>query len=116
MTDLLEKMLAVGWVGRVKKEAPARVQWGKRVREETDNWVLLVNAEKIKVSEVYRLFVFGGMSVDAGVSIELDPDSPMTLDAGALARRVEDAVEYGLDQSLADNFADVLPTLGGEPE
>ncbi len=116
MTDLLEKMLAVGWVGRVKKEAPKRVQWGKRVREETDNWVLLVNADKIKVSEVYRLFVFGGMTVDAGVSIELDPDSPMTLDAGALARRVEDAVEYGLGQSLAENFAGALPSLGGEPE
>ncbi len=116
MTDLLEKMLAVGWVGRVKKEAPARVQWGKRVREETDNWVLLVNAEKIKVSDVYRLFVFGGMAVDAGMSIELDPDSPMTLDAGALARRVEDAVENGLDQSLAANFADAVPGFGGEPE
>ncbi len=105
MTELLEKMLAAGWVGRVKKEAPTRVQWGKRLRDETDNWVLLMNPERIKLSEVYRLFVFGGSAVDAGVSLELDPNSPMTLDSAALSRQVEDAVENGLDQSLAEHFS-----------
>jgi membrane protein len=104
MTTLLEQMLALGWVGRVKTAAPTRVQWGKRVRDDLDNWVLLINLEKVKLSDVYRLLVFGGAAVNAGSALDLDPESPMTLDTAALARQVEAAVERGLDQTLADHF------------
>jgi membrane protein len=108
MTFLLEQMLTLGWVGRVRTAPPARVQWGKRVRDEADNWVLLINASQITVADVYRLFVFGSSAVDAGAALDLDPNSPMTLDTATLARQTEAAVEKGLIQTLAEHF-DVKP-------
>jgi membrane protein len=53
---------------------------------------------------VYRLFVFGGLAVDAGAAKDVAPGTPMTLNTGALARQVEVAVEQGLEQTLAEHF------------
>jgi membrane protein len=105
MTMLLDKMVTVGWVGRVQNDVATRSRWGKRVRESEDNWVLLINPEKLRLAEVYRLFVFGGMTVDAGAAKDLDDGSPLTLNTNALARQVESAVEQGLEQTLADHFS-----------
>jgi len=107
MSALLERMVAEGWVGRVQAALPARSKWGKRARDGADNWVLLMNPEKLRLADVYRLFVFGGTALDAGAALDLDPDSPMTLDTGRLARQVETAVEQGLEQTLAEHFAAV---------
>jgi membrane protein len=74
MDNLLEKMMAEGWVGRVKVDAPQRVQWGKRVSDGSDHWVLLANVEKLTLAEVYRLFVFAGMPVNAGVVADSDDE------------------------------------------
>jgi membrane protein len=105
MTELLDRMVAVGWVGRVQAEVSSRSRWGKRARQSADNWVLLINPEKLRLAEVYRLFVFGGSAVDAGAAKDLDQGSPMTLNPIALARQVEVAVEQGLEQTLAEHFA-----------
>ncbi|WP_426177344.1 YihY family inner membrane protein [Massilia sp. TWR1-2-2] len=105
MTSLLDRMVAEGWVGRVQADVPARLRWGKRVRESDDNWVLLINPDKLKLSDVYRLFVFGGRPADAGAAKDLDQASAMTLDTRALAGKVEEAVERGLEQTLAEHFA-----------
>jgi membrane protein len=109
MTTLLDRMVTVGWVGRVETDVAARSRWGKRLREGDDNWVLLINPEKLRLAEVYRLFVFGGMAVDAGAvqgqELDLDLGSAMTLDTSALARQVESAVERGLEHTLAQHFA-----------
>ncbi|NHZ92330.1 YihY family inner membrane protein [Massilia sp. CCM 8733] len=111
MTTLLEQMLAVGWVGRVQANVTTRSRWGKRAIESAENWVLLVNVDKLKLADVYRLFVFGRTAIDAAVAIdldkedELDKNSPLTLDGSALARQVEVAVEEGLGQTLAQHFA-----------
>ena len=111
MTTLLEQMLAVGWVGRVQANVTTRSRWGKRAIESAENWVLLVNVDKLRLADVYRLFVFGRTAIDAAVAIDLDKDtelddnSPMTLDGSALARQVECAVEDGLNQTLAQHFA-----------
>lgn len=105
MTMLLDRMVTVGWVGRVQTDVSARSRWGKRMRESEDNWVLLINPEKLRLAEVYRLFVFGGSTVDAGAAKDLDHGSPLTLNTNALARQVESAVEQGLEQTLADHFA-----------
>ncbi|MDQ1830224.1 YihY family inner membrane protein [Massilia scottii] len=111
MTTLLEQMLAVGWVGRVQAKVTTRSRWGKRAIESAENWVLLVNVEKLRLADVYRLFVFGRTAIEAAVAIDLDKDteldrnSPMTLDGSALARQVECAVEDGLNQTLAQHFA-----------
>jgi membrane protein len=103
---LLDRMLAQGWVGKVKAEAPPRVEWGKRVSEGADNWVLLANADKLTLAEVYRLFVFGGMPVNSGVSgdSEDDRDLRAAQEAARLAREVEAAVEQGLGRTLAEHF------------
>jgi membrane protein len=107
MTTLLDRMVTVGWVGRVQADVSARSRWGKRARQSDDNWVLLINPEKLRLADVYRLFVFGGTTVDAGAAKDLDHGSPMTLDTGRLARQVEAAVEQGLEQTLAENWARV---------
>ncbi|MGH8807752.1 MAG: YihY family inner membrane protein, partial [Noviherbaspirillum sp.] len=84
---LLEQMLDAGWVGRIKADAPKRMQFGKAVSG-LDTWVLLAHPQQLKTSDVYRLFVFNA----AG-------NTP-------LARQVESAVERGLDQTLATHFAE----------
>ena len=103
MTTLLEKMLAEGWVGRVQADVTMRSRWGKHARESADNWVLLTNPAKLRVADVYRLFVFGGIQKQA--PIDVATASPAALDTNALARMVECAVEGGLDQTLAEQFA-----------
>jgi membrane protein len=104
MTTLLDQMVAVDWVGRVQRHVSARLRWGKRVRESEDNWVLLINPDKLKLADVYRLFVFGGATLDAGAAKDADDGSPMTLDTQGLARQVEAAVERGLEQTLGEHF------------
>lgn len=109
MDTLLEKMMAEGWVGRVKVDAPPRVQWGKRVSEGTDHWVLLANVDKLTLAEVYRVFVFGGMAVNAGVVADSDDERDLQAarDAATLAREVENAVESGLGKTLAQHFGEL---------
>ena len=99
MSMLLEKMVAAGWVGRVQDELPARARWGRGARENGENWVLLADPGKLRLADVYRLFVF-----DAGDTEEPVPATPLALDTAALARQVEAAVEGGLEQSLAAHF------------
>ena len=106
MDNLLERMMAEGWVGRVKVDAPPRVQWGKRVSDGSDHWVLLANVEKLTLAEVYRLFVFGGMAVNSGVVAVGDDarDVQAAREAASLAREVENAVETGLGKTLSEHF------------
>jgi membrane protein len=104
MTMLLEQMLAIGWVGRVQNDVTARARWGIGVRESADNWVLLVDPGKIRLSDVYRLFVFGGAGGETVLGGEPVPVSPLALDTTSLARQVEAAVERGLEQTLVEHF------------
>ena len=106
MDVLLEKMQAQGWVGRVKQDAAPRVEWRKRVGDDADSWVLLANADRLSLAEVYRVFVFGGMAVNAGVAADSDDarEVQASRDAARLARQVEAAVETGLGKSLAEHF------------
>ncbi len=85
--SLLQKMLDAGWVGRIKANTPKRIQFGKRVADGLDTWALLANPEQLKLADVYRLFVFN------------------VAGNAALAKEVENAVERGLDQTLASHFA-----------
>jgi membrane protein len=108
MEVLLEKMRRQGWVGRVNPGGTVRVQWGKRINDGAANWVLLANLDKLTVSDVYRLFVFGGMPVNAGrvAGSEDERDVRASREAALLARQVEAAVERGLGQTLAQHFAE----------
>jgi len=115
MSQLLEQMVAAGWVGRVHAEESVQVIWGRGAREGGEGWVLLVDPALIRLSDVYRRFVFGGAGLDAGAGPGTGagmaagggeaPVSPLALDTAVLARRVETAVERGLDQTLAEHFA-----------
>jgi membrane protein len=95
MTVLLDQMVGAGWVGRVQPEVPDKARWGRSAPEGLDNWVLLIDPEKLKLSDVYRMFVFGG------VTAAPQQDDDQAVDAAMLARKVEDAVERGLNQTLA---------------
>jgi len=97
MTTLLEQMVASGWVGRVQSDVPATTRWGMGAREGLDNWVLLIDPEKLKLADVYRMFVFGGVTASP------QEDDDQAVDAAMLARKVEEAVESGLDQTLAQH-------------
>jgi membrane protein len=92
--------------------APRRVQWGKRVSD-GDHWVLLANLGKLTLADLYRLFVFKGVALNAGVAplaVGSD-DGNDNIDAGrraaVLARKVENAVEQGLGMSLQQHFGSV---------
>ena len=106
---LLEKMQAAGWVGRVKVDAPQRVQWGKRVTGGNDHWVMLANVNMLTLADVYRLFVFAGLNVSAAASAESGDERAAELaqDAASLARQVESAVESGLGNTLAEHFGPI---------
>ena len=109
MENLLDKMVQQGWVGRVNVEGAVRVQWGKRVPDSSDHWVLLGNVNRITLADVYRLFVFGGMRVNSGypAGSTNERDIKAAEDAAALAAQVENAVEVGLGMSLAQHFGEV---------
>lgn len=85
--SLLEVMLEAGWVGRIQPDGPKRVQFGKRLTEGLDRWTLLANPAQLRLADVYRLFVFSA----AGNA--------------ELAKKVEGAVEHGLQQTLDTYFA-----------
>ncbi|MGJ7916665.1 YihY family inner membrane protein [Massilia sp. LXY-6] len=117
MTQLLEQMVAAGWVGRVHAEDSVRAIWGRGAREGGEGWVLLADPGLVRLSDVYRLFVFGGAGIEPGpgpgvapagtgaAESEAAPASPLALDTAALARKVEAAVERGLDQTLSEHFS-----------
>jgi membrane protein len=110
MTQLLEQMVAAGWVGRVHAEESNQVIWGRGAREGGDGWVLLVDPGLIRLSDVYRRFVFGGAGAETAPGVaagEPAPASPLAVDTAALARQVEAAVERGLEETLADYFGRV---------
>lgn len=117
MGMLLEKMVAAGWVGRVQDEAPPRGRWHlgalAGAGAAADGWVLLADPARLRLADVYRLFVFDAAGADGGAGQPVPRDS-LALDTAALARRVEAAVELGLDQSLAGHFG-ARPAAPGAP-
>jgi membrane protein len=89
--SLLQQMLEVGWVGSVQTEMLVRSQWGRKMRINVDGWVLLANADVLKLADIYRMFVW-------------NPTAGRAADSG-LEQRVESAIEHGLEQTLATHFA-----------
>lgn len=106
MTELLDRMVAAGWVGRVELDITTRARWKERSRASRDNWVLLTNPNKLRLADVYRLFIFGGAATVSGAPKPAQ-ENLLTLDTVALARQVGRAVEEGLDQTLAEHFGPV---------
>ncbi len=84
---LLQRMLNVGWVGRIRAERSSGWRFGRRTRLKQDRWVLLANPDKLTVAEVYHLFAFAPA-----------PQSP-------LARQVEGVIALGLSSPIAAFFS-----------
>ena len=102
---LLDRMVGAGWVGRVLADAPPRIGWKRTRRGSDENWVLLVDPETLQLADVYRLFVFDCSAADSLRRDDAEtPESTLALDGAALARQVEDIVEHGLKQTLAEHF------------
>ncbi|MFC5510292.1 YihY family inner membrane protein [Massilia jejuensis] len=101
---LLEQMVAAGWVGRVQAEPPSPARWRGAARAGSDSWVLLADPDKLRVADVYRLFVFGGARAALAPNAQQVAGSHLSLDAAGLARQVETAVAQGLDQPLSGYF------------
>ena len=87
--SLLQRMLVVGWVGRVKSEVATSWRLSRKHRKQ-DRWVLLANPEALTVSDVYQLFAFAQYA-----------HSP-------LSSKVEQAVERELATPLKNYFNDTL--------
>lgn len=96
--NLLQKMLEAGWVGCVisgasRPRSQLILKMGKRQRIESEAWALLHNPDQLRLADVYRLFVFSAAA-----------DS-------ALAEQIEQAVEQGLQSTLAQYFsAEEMPS------
>lgn len=86
LESLLQTMLDAGWVARIRPDRPRRGQFGKRITEGMDSWVLVANPDVLTLADVYRVFVFGATT-----------DSPV-------ARRADSAVGQGLAQTLGGYF------------
>lgn len=89
---LLEPMEAAGWVGRLSRDEDGPL-WRRNARQ--PDWVLLADATRLRLADVYRLFVFGHGGAPAGTGAA----------GAALARQVDQVVEQGLGQSLAEHAA-----------
>jgi membrane protein len=105
--ELLEKMEARGWVGRMRADAVTRVQWGKRNTEASSYWTLLANPDHLCLSEVYRLFVFDASFSNA----DANPQANAIAGAGsqALAKQIESVIEQSLCQTLHAHFTQEKP-------
>ena len=86
---LLQRMLDVGWVGRVKSEMTKSWRLRRKHRKQ-DRWVLLANPEKLTVADVYQLFAFVPTA-----------QSPLSV-------KVEQAVERELATPLKNYFSEPL--------
>ena len=83
-------MLEAGWVGRIKPDSLTRGPFGRRGPEGQERWTLLANPRQLRLADVYRMFAFG------------------VGDGHALGLQVEQAIEEGLGQSLAEYFEGAL--------
>lgn len=82
---LLHRMLEAGWVGRVEVVKNKASSWLQFARGEYDHWTLLINPNKLAVSDVYRLFTFSESSQTLG-------------------REINHLIDSSLSVSLADYF------------
>lgn len=85
--NLLMEMTKVGWVGRLQQDEIKSQKLIPLVGAEW--WVLLINPRLVLMSQVYRLFLF---------------DAQTEATDAQLTKKVEAAIEQGLQESLEDYF------------
>lgn len=83
---LLQKMLEMGWVGRMNNDLSPHSARHKKRAANRERWTLLSSPDQLKLADVFRCFVF-------------DP-VPMI----GLASDINTVIESGLDRSLSAYF------------
>jgi membrane protein len=90
---LLEQMLEADWVAKVTPDytAKSKRSWGNKMGAGSDRWIFTADPGSLKLSDVYRLFVFD----IAGAS--------------SLRNLVSRVIDQGLSENLATYFSEKLP-------
>ena len=83
---LLQRMLEMGWVGRVRPQRLGTISFRRRAQAKQDKWVLLANPDKLTLAEVFSVFAFSP-----------SPDS-------ALSQQVAKLLSRDLSTPLSDYF------------
>jgi hypothetical protein len=84
--NLLQKMLAYGWVARIKAEEKGSSRPGN-MKDAVERWTLLSNPNSLRVADVFRAFAFPSAT------------------GSRLGLLADIAIERGLDQSLNTFFS-----------
>ncbi len=84
--SLLQRMLEVGWVGRIRPQRTAGFQLRRKAQARLERWTLLVNPARLTLADVYERFAFTP-----------DRNSP-------LAQQVARTIARDLSTTLADYF------------
>ena len=86
--NLLLAMQHAGWVTHIKADSPVRLgRWKRIAKGRGERWLLTADPNQLTLANVYRLFVFEAAGTDE------------------IAKKVEAAIEQGLQESLAEHFA-----------
>lgn len=89
---IMQKMIDAGWVGSIKDEQGKKSLWKKREEDSQESWVLLANPDMLRISDIYRMFVF-----DTTAHAHQD---------FALVDHIEASMEQVLAQSINDYFVE----------
>ncbi|AZP13985.1 YihY family inner membrane protein [Undibacterium parvum] len=89
---LLAQMLEADWVAKVTADHTAKSQrpWWNKMDAGTDRWIFTADPGSLKLSDVYRLFVFD------------------IADASSLRNLVSRVIDQGLSENLAAYFSEKL--------
>lgn len=84
---LLERMVEVGWVGRVTSDQVSKKKrWWQKHDAGAERWILIMNPAAFTLADVYRLFVFD------------------TKNDSSLAKQVNKVIGEGMSESLFEHF------------
>ncbi|MFZ6748076.1 YihY family inner membrane protein [Undibacterium sp. Ren11W] len=90
---LLEQMLEADWVAKVTPDHSAKSKrpWWNKMDAGADRWIFTADPGSLKLSDVYRLFVFD------------------IADASGLRNLVSRVIDNGLSENLAAYFSEKIP-------
>jgi membrane protein len=58
LQSIMQKMVDAGWVGSLRDELPRKSFWKRSDAQNQQRWVLLANPDVLRISDIYRMFVF----------------------------------------------------------
>jgi membrane protein len=89
---IMHRMVEAGWVGAIRDDQGKKSMWKRRSESNLESWVLLANPDMLRISDIYRMFVF-----DTAAHSHQD---------FALIDHIEASMEEVLAQTVNDYFAE----------